>query len=147
MAERGIYPVDSRTAYRVWFLFIGVLIASTIAIAGLDPSLVWVPAVSAFAVILLVAFMWWDARPASTYGPGLLGISKKAGGPEPDRESCYMCGRPTPTPPSWGLTCSACGVRYCWRCRGFLIVREYHPESTTKDYECRYCGHTWTGMP
>jgi hypothetical protein len=144
LAERGIRPVDPRTAYRVWFLIVGVLITIAIASALWHPSLLWIPAVSAFAVILLVAWMWWDARPASTYGPGLLGISKKDGGPEPDRESCYMCGRPTRRRQVLGKTCPECEVRYCRRCSGMLIVGEYGLESMIKDYECRYCGHTWT---
>ena len=79
------------------------------------------------------------------YGPGLLGLSNAdLGADEPNRESCYMCGRPQRNWRPLCLTCPECQVRYCLRCRGFITVDDnFGGEASPKEYGCRYCGHRW----
>ena len=105
---------------------------------------------TALVAVITLSFLWRrEKNRPYTYGPGLLGLSKDdLGTEEPDRDKCYMCGRPQRGWQPFSLACPECGVRYCFRCRNWLDTRDRMTVAfNARAYNtCRYCGfasHKW----
>lgn len=91
--------------------------------------------------------LWWLRRTTGSpaYGPGLLGVSKYSLS-EPDRDSCYMCGRSMRGWQPLAVTCPECKVRYAYCCRELIVTDDrFGGEGDPKEYECRYCFHIFDG--
>jgi hypothetical protein len=92
----------------------------------MDPAtlLVVVFAVVVGALLAAVVLrLWWLRRRTGSpaYGPGLLGVSKYSLR-EPDRDSCYMCGRAMRGWQPLAVTCPECKARYAYCCRELIVT-------------------------
>jgi len=74
----------------------------------------------------------------------VLGVSKYSLR-EPDRDSCYMCGRAMRGWQPLAVTCPECKARYAYCCRELIVTDDGNDDSWGKEYVCRYCGHRFWG--